>query len=98
MPPISAAFPVKPDGPRANCSKPELLPLVDAAHARPGGPAAQEMKATVCPGCPIGTACLAWAMLWREDGIWGGVSPKTRTMRGAPGANELRAHQRRRSA
>jgi hypothetical protein len=84
MPPISSTFPVKADGPRAHCAKPELLPLVDAATARPGGPAAHQMKTTICPGCPIGDACLAWAMGQHEDGIWGGTGPNTRTRRGAP--------------
>lgn len=75
---------VKLDGPRPHCAEPWALPLVDAAFDRPGGPAAEEMKATVCPGCPIGTACLAWAMDRREEGVWGGASPNLRTRRGAP--------------
>lgn len=91
---IPANFPVRLDGPRATCSKPEHLALVDAAFARPGGPEAQTMKRELCAGCPIGEGCLAWGMTWREDGIWGGVGPKGRTQHGAPGAGTIRAHQR----
>jgi len=84
MPPSSRAFPVQLDGPRGHCSKPEHLPLVDAAFARPGGPEAQRMKRDLCTGCPIGEQCLAWAMTSREEGIWDGVGPNGRTRHGAP--------------
>jgi WhiB family redox-sensing transcriptional regulator len=33
----------------------------------------------ICAGCPVNRSCLAVAMLWNEDGIWGGTSPKQRT-------------------
>lgn len=68
----------------AACSDPEHLPLVDAAHERPGGPEAQEMKETLCRTCPVNRACFAWGMTHAEVGIWGGVSRKARTLRGAP--------------
>lgn len=90
---MARAFAVVSDeGPRAACAAPEHLPLVDAAFARPGGPAAQRMKATLCTRCPIGEQCLAWAMTWREDGIWGGTGPKARTQHGAPGVGSTRVH------
>lgn len=78
---------VQVDAARPKCEGPENLALVDAAFERPGGPEAQRMKATLCKGCPIGHACLAWAMTWRESGIWGGTGPKGRTQHGAPGGS-----------
>ena len=89
---IPANFPVQIDAPRVPCSRPEHLPLVDLAFERPGGPAAQQMKAELCAGCPIGERCLAWAMTWREDGIWGGVGPNLRTRHGAPSAKAIGQH------
>lgn len=83
---------VQAEGPRPNCAAPEHLALVDAAFERPGGPDAQRMKRDLCARCPIGEQCLAWAMLWREDGIWGGTSPKARTQHGAPPQGTSRAH------
>lgn len=69
---------------RAVCADPEHLPLVDAAAAKPGGPAAQEMKARLCRHCPVNQTCGAWAMTHAEAGIWGGTSPGWRGKRGAP--------------
>ena len=92
---MARAFDICPsDGPRANCADPTLLAVVDAAFDRPGGPAGAEMRDRVCPGCPIGNECLDWAMRWREDGIWGGIGPKSRTERGAPPQSSLRIHSR----
>lgn len=89
---IPAKFPVPLDGPRAACAKPEHLALVDAAFVKPGGPEAQRMKRDLCTNCPIGERCLAWAMTAREDGIWGGTGPKSRTQHGGPGRASKRAH------
>ena len=73
------------DRPLGSCADPTHWPLVDAACERPGGEAAKLMIETLCTGCPIGDACLAHAMTHREHGIWGGTSPYSRTLRGAPG-------------
>lgn len=32
----------------------------------------------VCAGCPAKTACLAWALEHRENGIWGGTTERQR--------------------
>lgn len=85
---IPANFPAPTDAPRVPCAQPEHLTLVDAAFAKPGGPDAQRMKTDLCTGCPNGHRCLAWAMTWREDGIWGGTGPNSRTRHGAPGSGE----------
>lgn len=77
-------LPVAPALGRATCSNPEYLPLVDAAHARPGGPEAQQMKNQLCRHCPVNAACLEWAMTHGEAGIWGGLSPEIRKRHGAP--------------
>lgn len=66
------------------CSDPVHWPLVDAAFERPGSPAAQLMRDTLCQGCPVGTKCLQWGMTHHESGIWGGAGPNSRTRRGAP--------------
>ena len=69
---------------QAACSDPQHLPLVDAAFAKPGGPEAQQMKRTLCRGCPVAEHCLAWGMAHGEAGIWGGLSPRIRGAHGAP--------------
>lgn len=79
-------MPVPLDVGRAACADPEHLPLVDAATAKPGGPAAQEMKARLCRHCPVARQCFAWAATHPEVGIWGGTSPRQRTNAGAPSA------------
>ena len=68
---------------RAVCADPQHLPLVDAAHAKPGGPEAQEMK-RLCRTCPVIETCFTWAMTHAETGVWGGVSPRVRSDHGAP--------------
>jgi hypothetical protein len=49
--------------------------------------AAQERLAkTVCTGCPVRSACLAWALHALPDGIAGGLTPKERrAFRANPG-------------
>jgi WhiB family redox-sensing transcriptional regulator len=37
-----------------------------------------EAKA-VCAGCPLRTACLAYALECEEFGVWGGATPEERT-------------------
>lgn len=69
---------------KATCAELVYLPLVDAAVAKPGGPEAQTMKAQLCRHCPVVEACGQWAMTHAEAGIWAGMAPKYRTMRGAP--------------
>ncbi len=66
---------------RASCT--DALDLVDAAYARPGGPAAKQLG-DLCRTCPIAHGCLDHAMTQREDGVWGGTSPYTRTAHGGP--------------
>lgn len=75
------AMPVPTTLGRAACA--DHLELVDAAHARPGGPEAQDMK-RLCRTCPVSAACLEWAMTHGECGVWAGISPKVRTQHGAP--------------
>jgi hypothetical protein len=67
----------------AACGDRELLPLVDAAFDRPGGPAGRELRKRVCPTCPVIGECLEEAMLNGEYGVWGGTSQNWRTMRGS---------------
>jgi hypothetical protein len=55
-----------------------LLHVVDAAFARPGGPAAHRMADEVCPRCPIWEACLEFAMTHGERGPWGGTLERER--------------------
>lgn len=55
------------------------LDLVDEAFRRPGGEAAQLLKAICCRGCPVARQCFNEAMANREHGIWGSTSPKART-------------------
>lgn len=82
-------MPISPEVGHAACSDPEHLPLVDAAFDRPGGPAAQEMKRTLCRDCPVATLCAGWAITHPEFGVWGGTTPKQRTVHGAPSASRL---------
>lgn len=70
------------DTPTAACADPVLLPIVDEAYRRPGGPAGAVMREQVCPGCPAGSLCLSNAMENGEWGIWGGTSPNERTRHG----------------
>lgn len=69
---------------KAACSEPEHLALVDAAHAKPGGPAAKRMRAELCNACPVFEQCLGWAMTHGEIGVWAGTSPNLRGRHGAP--------------
>ena len=78
------AMPIPLEAGRATCADPQHLPLVDAAFEQPGGPEAQQMKHTLCRHCPIAHECITWAMTHAEAGIWGGTSPKARTIHGAP--------------
>lgn len=66
------------------CTAPEHLPLVDAAFERPGGPAGDLMRKTLCAGCPAFDACLSAAMTRGEWGMWAGTTGNTRTRHGAP--------------
>lgn len=56
----------------------DLLELVDAAFARPGGPAAHQMAEQVCPTCPVWQECLQRAMATGEHGPWGGTTERQR--------------------
>lgn len=95
---MARAYNVVPaDLPPLPCAKPEALPLVDAAFTRPGGPEAQRMKRELCAGCPIGAACLAWALTHREEGVWGGTGANTRTRHGAPPHRAYASTKRRRT-
>lgn len=67
---------------RAACA--DRLDLVDAAYTSPGGAAAQALKRNYCGKCPIASECLTAAMERREEGVWGGTSPHTRSRRGGP--------------
>lgn len=87
-------FAVPDTGPRPNCADPAVLPLVDEAFARPGGPAARRMRDELCTGCPVGPACLAWAMTSHEHGVWAGTSPNLRTRHGAPPSQKTQSNRR----
>jgi hypothetical protein len=71
-----------PAGSRPTCAAPEWLPVVDAAFARPGGPAAERLRRVACPECPVNTACLLLAVRGAEHGTWAGTSAKWRTEHG----------------
>lgn len=64
------------------CADRSLLPIVDAAFARPGGPEAQQLRTNLCPTCPAHDSCLDEALTRGEWGIWGGTSPNGRTRLG----------------
>jgi hypothetical protein len=68
-----------PAGAEPSCADPEVLPLIDEAFKRPGGPAAHRLAAVVCPHCPVAAACLAIAVENGEHGPWGGTSRKLRS-------------------
>jgi hypothetical protein len=63
----------------------DVLPLVDRAFDRPGGPAAAVLKERFCQGCDIAAECLLEAARGgrHEFGVWGGTSPHWRTRNGA---------------
>jgi hypothetical protein len=63
---------------QGSCTKPELLPLVDAAFNRQGSPAQRHLETVVCPQCPIWRECLGDAVEHGEYGPWGGTSQRTR--------------------
>lgn len=73
-----------PDFDRPACTKPEHLPLVDAAFDKPGGPAGDLMRKALCTGCPAFDACLTEAMTSGEWGMWAGTTGNARTRAGAP--------------
>lgn len=81
-------YPLPLDSPTPPCADPAALPVVDAAYARPGGPEGRYMAREICGPCPVSTACLAHAMRYREEGVWGGTTPTARTRSGAPGSRE----------
>lgn len=76
----------------ATCADPSLLPIVDEAFHRPGGPAAQMLK-RLCRGCEIRGQCLEQAMANPEFGVWGGTSPRARTVAGAPSPASYLSHR-----
>jgi hypothetical protein len=62
----------------ARCATPEGIALVDAALARPGGPAQRRMENEVCPPCDVWEECLRFALDHGEHGPWGGTSERER--------------------
>lgn len=80
----TAVMPIPVTTGKAACADPRYLPLVDAAHDRPGGPAAKRMKKELCGPCTVSEACFVWAMTHGESGVWAATSPKARTQHGAP--------------
>lgn len=50
--------------------------FMDDAHTVYANPTAQ----AACDRCPIVAACLHWAMENEKYGVWGGTTPKQRTM------------------
>lgn len=71
-----------PDLDRPACAQVEHLPLVDAAFARPGGPAAAQMRERLCTDCPAVQQCFDEAMARGEWGVWAGTSLHLRTRHG----------------
>lgn len=57
----------------------DRLDLVDAAMARPGSPAAHELRNRLCSTCQSAGFCLMSGIERSEHGIWGGTSPQERT-------------------
>lgn len=80
--PTAAVVPL--DAPRAVCSDPAFLPLVDEAYARPGSKATEVLRARACVRCPISTDCLDHAMTHREEGPWAGTNARHRAKNGGP--------------
>jgi hypothetical protein len=69
----------------AACADRSLLPLVDAAYERPGGPAGERMRREVCRRCCVSQQCFDEALRSGEWGIWGAATPNQRTrLGGAP--------------
>ncbi len=66
------------------CADPGALWLVDAAFD--SADARREMRRSLCPRCPVGSACLAEAMRSGEHGVWGGTIRLERSRHGAPAA------------
>jgi hypothetical protein len=62
----------------ARCATPEGRSTVDAAFARPGGPAQRRMENEVCPPCDVWEECLRFALDHGEHGPWGGTSARER--------------------
>jgi hypothetical protein len=60
----------------------DRLDLVDAAYAKPGGPAGVQLR-QLCSTCPIWQDCLDRGMRG-EAGVWGGTGPTVRTRHGSP--------------
>lgn len=81
-------------GAAARCATPEGIALVDAAFARPGGPAQRRMETDVCPTCPVWDDCLKAALATGEHGPWGGTSERRRRkfVRHPPAYNLRTAH------
>lgn len=63
---------------RGACTDPSVLPIVDAAFARPKSPAQSYLEEHVCPGCPIWEECLRDALDNGEHGPWGGTNERRR--------------------
>lgn len=65
------------DAPPAACAS--ELHLVDDAFRQSDGPAANLLRKSYCPTCPIRESCLIEGMADRvEDGIWGSLRPSER--------------------
>ena len=66
-----------PDWARAACAGMDTDLWFPDPHTR-AGQAARQQALAVCQGCPIRTACAAWAVEHGERGIWGGLSEEQR--------------------
>jgi hypothetical protein len=71
-------------GRRSKAACKDVLPLVDRAFDKPGGPAATILKERFCGRCDIAADCLLAAARGGrfEFGVWGGTSPHWRTAHG----------------
>lgn len=70
------------ESPRAACA--DSLHIVDATYDRPASAWVVEQLQKLCRECPLKTECGTAAMQRHEDGVWGGMTGRTRTQLGAP--------------
>lgn len=68
------------DADAAPCRRdPELFftQSTDAGHGKEGDRRIAKAK-TICAGCPFRDPCLAYAITWAVEGVWGGTTLRER--------------------
>ena len=86
---------------RAACRSQDVDPEVFFPVAEAGPELARQVEAAkaVCAGCPVRSACLAWALEHQPDGIAGGLTEQERRQenarrRGRPSRRQVTAAAR----